>query len=146
MYTYFKIQNNTTNIIEVIETIKPLSSYITKEIAAITNYDFLVPVEVTEATLNPSIQVLNDPIDTYDGILATRVFTTRSKTQQKLDYDAQIKDIGLIKDKGKDLALLIIEFIDWALANTAMTATDFTPDVRQAYQNIKIIANRIKGI
>jgi len=53
-------------------------------------------------------------------------------------------DIAALQNGGKDIALVLVELVDYLLANTAMTAMDFTPNVRQAYQKIKAIANRIK--
>ena len=55
----------------------------------------------------------------------------------------QIDTVKLVT-AGKDVALVLVELVDWLLANTAMQAADFTPGVRQAYQDLKVIADRVK--
>ncbi len=53
-------------------------------------------------------------------------------------------DLTVLRTAGKSLALVLTELVDWQLANTAMKATDFTPQVRQAYLDLKAIADRVK--
>ena len=73
----------------------------------------------------------------------------RAATQSELDiFDATLaraRDIKSLREAGKDIALVLTELVDWQLANTAMQAADFTPQVRQAYLDLKDIANRVKG-
>ncbi len=45
---------------------------------------------------------------------------------------------------GEELTLVLTELVDFQLENTAMQASDFTPKVRQAYLNLKAIADRVK--
>lgn len=54
-------------------------------------------------------------------------------------------DVSRLASAGKDMALVLVELVDWVLANTAMAATDFTPQVRQAYLDLKGIADRVKS-
>lgn len=53
-------------------------------------------------------------------------------------------DLSALRNGGKDIALVLTELIDYLLANTAMTANDFTPSVKQAYLDLKTIADRVK--
>lgn len=53
-------------------------------------------------------------------------------------------DLQSLRAAGKDAVLVLVEMIDWQLTNTAMQAGDFTPAVRQAYLDLKVIADRIK--
>lgn len=71
-------------------------------------------------------------------------YTITNLTQQQIDDLAFNKDVSQLQSAGKDMAVVLVELIDYLLANTAMTATDFTPNVRQAYQGIKAIADRVK--
>lgn len=58
--------------------------------------------------------------------------------------EQRITDTAQLREAGKDIALVLTELVDWLLANTAMQATDFTPKVKQAYLNLKAIADRVK--
>lgn len=53
-------------------------------------------------------------------------------------------DLRVLREAGKDLALVLTELVDWTLANTAMQASDFTLNVKQAYLDLKAIADRVK--
>ena len=53
-------------------------------------------------------------------------------------------DLAVLRAAGKNIAVVLTELVDWQLANTAMQATDFTPQVRQAYLDLKAIADRVK--
>lgn len=54
-------------------------------------------------------------------------------------------DLEVLRQAGKDLALVLTELVDWTLANTAMQASDFTPQVKQAYLDLKAITDRVKS-
>lgn len=43
----------------------------------------------------------------------------------------------------KDVVLVLVELVEHLLNNSAMTADDFTPEVKQAYVSIRDIATRI---
>ncbi len=58
--------------------------------------------------------------------------------------EQRVNDLSTLRSAGKDIALVLTELVDWQLANTAMQATDFTPQVRQAYLDLKAIADRVK--
>ncbi len=53
-------------------------------------------------------------------------------------------DLQGLHTAGKNIALVLIELVDWQLANTTMSPADFTVNVRQAYLDLKAIANRVK--
>lgn len=95
---------------------------------------------------DPDTQVRTGPVNTVaPDFSSTATYTIRAKSQAELDADQRGKDLGQLREAGKDLALVLTELIDWTLANTPMQATDFTPDVRQAYLDLKTIANRVKA-
>ena len=73
----------------------------------------------------------------WDG---TDWITDPDRVAEKLRH----ADINSLAAAGKDAVLVLTELVDWMLANTAMTATDFTPQVKQAYLDLKEIAERIK--
>ena len=54
------------------------------------------------------------------------------------------QDTAVLRESGKDAVLVLTELVAWLLANTAMQATDFTPQVKQAYLDLKAIADRVK--
>lgn len=53
-------------------------------------------------------------------------------------------DLAVLRVAGKDIAVVLTEIADWLLANTAMTADDFTPTVKRSYLDLKAVANRVK--
>ena len=66
----------------------------------------------------------------------------------QVEYDASgvvqnAADIDTLRGAGKDVALVVVRLVQWVLDNTAMTADDFRPEVRQAYQDLKVIADRL---
>jgi len=79
----------------------------------------------------------------WDGATGTRAATA----QELADFDAveqRKQDISALLAAGKDTVLVLVELVDWLLANTAIVPTDFTPQVRQAYLDLKAIADRVK--
>lgn len=54
------------------------------------------------------------------------------------------QDTAALRGAGKDAILVLTELVSWLVTNTAMQATDFTPQVKQAYLNLKTIADRVK--
>ncbi len=54
-------------------------------------------------------------------------------------------DLKVLRQAGKDLALVLVELIEWQLANTTMQATDFSNPVKQAYLDLKAIADRLRA-
>lgn len=55
------------------------------------------------------------------------------------------RDIAVLRVAGEDTVLVLTELIDWLLANTTMTAADFTPQTKQAYLDLKAVADRVKS-
>jgi len=74
----------------------------------------------------------------------TVAYALRDKTPQEVDDDKRDQDLATLREAGKDLALVLTELVEWALANTAMQPTDFTPDTKQRYLDVKAIADRVK--
>lgn len=62
----------------------------------------------------------------------------------RAEQEQRVADLNVLLAAGKDLALVLTELIDWQLSNTGMLATDFSPQVKQAYLDLKVIADRVK--
>lgn len=110
-----------------------------------------LPVVYVNKVFNPATQVRTGPTGASigDAVPAgadsvTGTYTLRAKTAQELAADQRNQDLSGLREAGKDLALVLTELIQWTLANTAMQATDFSPSVRQAYLDLKAIADRVK--
>ncbi len=106
----------------------------------------LVQADITTEPLG--IDQKRGPTDEIVDVGAQTVTVTHTAidmTAQEIADRDLANDIGELRSGGKDIALVLIELIDYLLANTNMSATDFTPDVRQAYQDIKVIADRVKS-
>lgn len=107
-----------------------------------------LPVEYNDPAFDPDTQVREGPTGVAVGDPVTPgadsvsgTYTVRSKTQQELD----VEDEDRLRARGKDLALVVVEFVEWALANTPMEAADFSADVRASYQELKTIADRLRA-
>lgn len=65
-------------------------------------------------------------------------------TAQEIADRDHSSDVSELQSSGEQIAFVLVEFVEWALANTAMTAADFSPNTRQVYQDAKTVADRIK--
>ena len=72
------------------------------------------------------------------------IYTARDKTPEELADEQRRKDITQLRNAGKDVALVLAELIEWALANAGLNPADFSPDVRKAFQDLKAIADRLR--
>ncbi len=90
-------------------------------------------------------QVRAGPVEVIGADDITATYTLRDKTAQELAADQRASDLSVLREGGKNIALVLVELVDWLLANTAIQPTDFTSTVRQAYTDLKIIADRIKN-
>lgn len=144
MAIYFLIEPATYTILDV-RNFEP-ESYIDRAAGDSSGKPFLSPVTVTDPPFNEATEVKTGPVDTYDSVTdtSTRVYTVRAKTQQELDDEQLDDDIHALKSGGKDIALVLVELIEWQLANSAMSPTDFSADVRQAFLDIQAIADRLR--
>ena len=94
---------------------------------------------------DPTIEVRTGPVNTVaPDFDVTETWTVRAKTQAELDVEQRSQDTARLREAGKDMALVLTELVTWLVTNTAMQASDFSPDVRQAYQDLKVIADRVK--
>ena len=70
-------------------------------------------------------------------------------TQEELDQQISLNEINAelnqLQGAVKDSILIQVEQIEWMLANTAMTSTDFSPKIRQKFLDLKIIADKVKA-
>ena len=142
MYAY--IENN-----EIIE-IKELPTA-WRNISGLNNLDDIGlanlgwhPLVVVDPPYDSATQNRSVPIDEWDGSIATRTYTITDKTQEELDTDQTNQDLQKLLASGKDLALVLTELVQWTLDNTSMLPSDFTTSVKDAYLDLKAIADRVK--
>lgn len=147
MFTYFLIENggvSSSDIRAVRESEEQYTSYNTKEASLLNGKAFIVPVAVTDPAFDPETQIQEGPVDLWDGITAERIYTVRDKNQADYDAEQLEDDLFVLRGAGKDIALVLTELVQWNLDNTAMAADDFTASVKQAYLDLKAIADRVK--
>ncbi len=103
------------------------------------------------------ISASSDPTATPAGAVTSTETAPDSAKHQSWDGAAWVDDADRIQqeqrradlltliDAGKDVALVLVELIEWQLANTAMQATDFSADVKQAFLDLQTIADRLRA-
>ena len=102
-------------------------------LSATSDPDATPPGAVTSTELPPD----SARHQTWDGVAWVDDADRASQEQRSIDVDE-------LREAGSDIALVLTELVDWLLANTAMQATDFTPQVKQAYLDLKVVADRVK--
>ena len=112
--------------------------------ARLKELGWLPEVRVGFKPFDPATQVRTGPVHQVGADDVTATYTVRAKTQGEMDADQRAADLGTLREAGRDLAVVLVELVDWLLANTAMTANDFTPAVRQTYVDVKAITERVK--
>ncbi len=110
-----------------------------------------LPVVYVNDAYDTATQVRTGPVGCNVGDVITQgvdsvtgTYTVRDKTAQELTGEQQTQDLANLREAGRDIALVLTELVDWTLANTSMQPTDFSPIVKQAYQDLKVIADRVK--
>lgn len=99
----------------------------------------------TVASIDPATEIATAPVIevTADGV--TRTVGKRALTAEELRSKRNAADIASLRSSGKDMALITVELIEKLLADNVIAATDFSPNVRQAFQNVKAIADRLRA-
>ena len=92
---------------------------------------------------DPTAQVRTGPDYAIEADEVVATYTVRDKTAQELADDQRTQDVAELRNAGKDAVLLLIELIDWEIANNALDPASFSAPVRQAYQRLKPIADRL---
>ncbi len=103
-----------------------------------------LPVAPVGDTFDPATQVRTGPVLVIGDDEVTATYEVRDKTAQELAAEQRAVDSSKLREAGKDVAVVLTELVDYLIANTAMQASNFTPSVRQAYQDLKVIADRVK--
>ena len=98
---------------------------------------------IVDPDYDPETQIKEGPIDSWDGTTATRAYTVRDLTQTELDEKQERTDVAEVSNAVVLIGKLTIQLIDKLLTNNVIQATDFTPNVRQDYQNLKSVIDRI---
>jgi len=106
----------------------------------------LVRAELINPPLIDFVDQLKDgPFDTWDGADAVRTFVVRDKTPGEMGDQQQELDVQVLAGSGVDLSLVIVELLDWTIANTQLTIDDFPPLTQDAYHDIKARTERIQS-
>jgi len=140
---YFKIDPILHSIIGIVAGV--FEEYNTKESSLLNEKGFLVEVIKTVPAFDSETEYLSLPVDSYDyaSNSATRVYTKLTKTQEQLDAEQVASDIELLQDYGKDTILVLVQLVSKLLDDAVIASTDFDPAVKDAYLEIKEIADRI---
>ena len=102
-------------------------------IVCTTDPNALVPGAVTSTTVQPD----SAKYQSWNGSVWVDDADRTTREQRRTDLQA-------LHEAGRDISLVLTELVDWQLANTAMSATDFSANVKQAYLGLKTIADRVK--
>lgn len=141
---YFLVSSDGSEILEKREVEVPYEegAYNDKVASLENGKMFFSPVSIIDPAYDLDTEVREGPVDAYDYATdtATRTYTIRLKNAVENTAD----DIAALRDAGKDIALVLTELVQWNLDNTSMVADDFTPSVKQAYLDLKVIADRVK--
>lgn len=112
--------------------------------ATLADYD-VYPIQDTPPTLAVNEEITSTDLS-FDGSTVTKNYTV-AETMPIAEWNQAQQDKNdnaFILNAINKLAFIQIELIDKLLADNVITATDFTPDVRQAYQDIKAAVDRLK--
>ena len=93
---------------------------------------------------DPETQVRTGPTFQILSAKVRSTYTLRDKTAQELADEQRDDDLRVLRDGGKDLALVVTELVTKLIEKGVIAASEFTPGVRQTYQNVKAIADRVK--
>lgn len=140
---YFKIEPGTNNILGVLGG--PFSQYNTKADSAVNGKAYLVEVEVTDPPYDPATQVKEGPVDAYTGTNAVRIYTVRDKTPQELAAEQLDKDKAALRSAVEDIGIVVLALVDTLVSKGTIVPQDVEPVARKAYQDLKAIADRVKG-
>lgn len=88
----------------------------------------------------PATQRLGPPVKKLVVGEVVQSYSVIDKTPKEVADEQEASDIAALKGAGDKIVLVLMELIQWQLANTQMTPDDFT----QAYLDIKAIADRVK--
>ena len=148
MATYFKITNSGMTMADVLE-IEELAiereagAYVTQAASETSEKPFHVLASIVDPAYDPTTQVREGPVDTWDGVNAVRTYSVRDKTQQEITDGQQTIDIEELKDRVDDAVLILMQLAQWTLANTSMVAADFSPKVQSVYTELKTNSDRL---
>lgn len=108
-------------------------------------WKWLPYVRVAAPAYDPSTQ---DIIGPDHDVTVTEI----AQTWQVVNVDAATAtqrqndtDLVTLREAGKDITLVLVELIEWTLDNTAMQPTDFSADVKQAFLDLQVIADRLRA-
>lgn len=113
--------------------------------ALMAEYD-VYPIQDTPPTLAVNEEIVSTDLS-FDGSTVTKNYTV-AETMTMAEWDAlqaTQADEGMLLNKILKLAFIQTELIDQLLADGTISATDFTPAVRQEYLDIKAAVDRLKA-
>jgi hypothetical protein len=112
-----------------------------------------LPVVYENDAYDPATQVRTGPTGCNvgdsvpkDAESVTGTYSVRDKSAQELAAEEAQENKGAISQMSSAKAMwLLIEVIDKLLAQGTIQASDFTPGVKQAYQDLKAKVDSVKG-
>ena len=113
--------------------------------ALMAEYD-VYPIQDAPPALAVNEEIVSTDLS-FDGSTVTKNYV-KAETMTLAEWDAlqaTQADEGMILNKILKLAFIQTELIDRLLADGTISATDFTPAVRQEYLDIKAAVDRLKA-
>jgi hypothetical protein len=99
--------------------------------------------DATQIRTGPAGCGIGDPVPpNADAVTGT--YTVRDKTEEELAADQQAVDITDIKSSVDKIAFIVTEDISRRIKQGITVPTDFSPAVRQIFQDLKVIVDRAK--
>lgn len=103
---------------------------------------------IRDENIDTTTEYYSEPV--IDDIVKTVTYTTLTKTQEQIDADeaeaasnALQEELTLLENRDKALFRLFMSLADTLIANGTISATDFTVEERQLYQQAKILKPKI---
>ena len=105
---------------------------------------FLATATVNEPALGPDQKRGQETVDVVGQSVTIDRPAVNMTAQEIADRD-QNNDEGTLRNGGLKLAHVLVELVTKLLANGTIQVTDFTPETKQMYQDVKAISDRLKA-
>jgi len=121
------------------------TGYNDKASSLVNGKPFLSEAAITKPAFDSASEYLSPPADSYDYVTDTaiRIYSVIAKTQDALDQEQLNADTSALNAYGKDTVLVLVQLVSKLLTDGVILSTDFDPAVKDAYLDIKVIADRI---
>ena len=105
---------------------------------------FLATAQIVEPPLGPDQKRGLETTDVTGQVVKLTRPAIDLTAQEIADRDRR-NDEGSLRQGGLKLAHVLVELVAKLLANGTISGTDFTPETKQMYQDVKAIADRLKA-